>query len=351
MLATLACQALPPIEYRGDHVDIGTFFSAPVCAGTVVEIDELARKTAELLELPEDTPRVEIYWGREGIDANCASPVDHPAGCYSRQEDKIFGSWQSLGHELGHALGIRVGYTQIMFEEGLASAFTRNISDPSFERPPSILLGISVDEFFARGGEYLLSAHFVRWLFEVHGIDPLLEIRRRVRRDATAEDVRVEFERAFGVTFEDAEARWAREAPESYDPIFDDPLVPEPWNGGQLEITRTLDCESTTTLGPLTQFVGSDVDEQEGMYAVAAMDSPTPGRYRLALDGVAGDRVMLTQLGCWDHAEDNVGLRLELDAGDDDEFVLSGCRWEVVFITDTADHARPITLRATRIDE
>jgi len=148
----------------------------------------------------------------------------------------------------------------------------------------------------------------------------------------------------------DAEQAWAEEAPASYDAMYDVAPPVEQWNGDDLTITRTLACDDPGTFGPLTSPpLEPEHDENVGMYGLATMDILVGAAYRVELTAARGGRVGLRRRGCWDEAEDSVGLAIELEANDAQEIVLSGCRWLVVFSSDDVDQALTMSLHLTRV--
>ncbi|MBC8067333.1 MAG: hypothetical protein IAG13_03285 [Deltaproteobacteria bacterium] len=274
----------------------------------------------------------------------------HPAGCYEHQSRNVFTTWAAIDHEFVHALGARIRRTDVTFEEGLAVGLTSDILDQSFERLPEEYVGMSRKEFNSSFGGGHTAGHFVRWLVERDGIDPLLAMRRRVGADAEADDILEEFERAFGVPLEAAQQAWVATAPVSYDGLFDVARPVEAWDGDTITITRELDCDDASTFGPLTwPPFDHDRDEEEGMFTTATLDVPVGGAYLVELTGSSDDRALLKRAGCWDVVPGDVGLEVALEPDGEHELVLSGCRWRVLLSTDLGP-VSTVALRLIRAD-
>ena len=150
-----------------------------------------------------------------------------------------------------------------LFSEGFAEAFSGYRS--SFENRyddlvslPSHCLGIddpagSVDE---------LGGHFLRWLYEQYGAEPLKQLMRL--SDGTgAANARAAFRTAYGMDIENAEQRYYVEAPDYYpgwSRCFSE-LELVPWQGDAWQPVVELDCavEHTRGVRQMQRTLGFDL--------------------------------------------------------------------------------------------
>jgi hypothetical protein len=179
------------------------------------------------------------------------------------KQDVIATQYWAARHEIAHAVQHRWGTPVALFSEGFAEAFSGYRS--SFENRyddlvslPSHCLGIddpagSIDE---------LGGHFLRWLYELYGADPLKQLMRL--SDGTgATNARAAFRTAYGMEIENAEQRYYVEAPDYYpgwSRCFSE-LELVPWQGDAWQPVVELDCavEHTRGVRQMQRTLGFDL--------------------------------------------------------------------------------------------
>jgi hypothetical protein len=188
---------LPPLDYRGERVRVGTNVVDQVCAGTLGQIDREVERIEDQLDLPRqtswidmyivDTATVEMHCGRA---TNCArSSSDGPPFAvvnYMRFEG-------AMGHELAHA---RVpGRSTPLFEEGIAGAV-------SYPRCPALDSDLDLAEVLTTKGAldwldvrttYYAAGELVAWLIEEHGPRRFLAFYGDTPKGSTPETVRANY--------------------------------------------------------------------------------------------------------------------------------------------------------------
>ena len=113
------------------------------------------------------TPRlVDLYvWESDDFDGQLYCGGDW-GGCFRHSTDRIYSGAATVEHELVHAITTDFPNRDAFFEEGLAEALS--MATQFGQYAPRFPVGSSADV------DYPSAGHFVRWLFETRGIEPLL---------------------------------------------------------------------------------------------------------------------------------------------------------------------------------
>lgn len=205
-VATVGCSPNWDTQYSTDHLEIETQFSDPLCEG------DLQRWEALVVDI-EDNLGVSL---EPGLGISLWDELDWPygrwcpkwaTGCYSRPAHRIYATFSSIEHELVHAVAQSLGLNEPFFDEGVAEAL-QSAPTRFSASVPSSNLGLKGSEL-----NRTTAAHFVRWLFETYGTEPLRELLAS-KGDLDA------FADAYGQSFAEVEARYFEEAPWSYPPKF-----------------------------------------------------------------------------------------------------------------------------------
>lgn len=222
LLLVLGCSEddLPVLE--SEHLRFhGELDGACHGLGTLYE-RELARIEASLgRELLEP---IDIYVGEAAIEQWCSTSVypdePLPSGC-APSGTLLATSLDSLSHELVHAIRRQHGiYGVALIEEGLATmlgssrpskpeAVSVDASDPDAAPIPRL----EHDHLEETRGDRSIGAHFLHWVGEAYGRDPLLAFlwSDGVREDDAAA-VQAAFAEAIGETMLAAQERWSSES-------------------------------------------------------------------------------------------------------------------------------------------
>lgn len=330
-----------------EHAEIGTYFDAPLCAGSIARVDESIARYALLLDAVS-SQKVRIYWGADGVMESCdvAGLHDTLAGCHIIGKNETFADSGSLEHELVHAVGDRIGGMDSFFEEGLAEALSGGIGPaPDFERRPSSFVGLSTADFIDTPGSRSTSRHFVQFLIDERGMEPLNELRPLALRGTTRDQVLEAFHAVYDTPIEALEDAWVERAPLSYEQLGDLALPEDQWRGDELTIQRTLDCDDVSTMGPLDGVtIPEDFAEQEGMYQRITFDVADEDSYNLDLQG-SGARARVREEECW-IAADDAPNELELGADVPVETNMGACRFSAtLWVEGTTTTAVTLTIR------
>lgn len=236
-----------PIEYTTEEVEVATDFDEPLCDGDLRWLDEHTRRLEALLGVEGEKLRTIYAYDEEDIvivdgDQFTIQVPGCPMnilGCYHRDEQVGIGVPQSLAHELVHLVGRDLGPSfERFWYEGLAEALS--------EHPVNFIPSDLVEESTSDDVLYLIPGHFIRWLIEREGIQPVL---RAFRGES--------FEASFGIGLAEMEQIYDAEATEVMPSPFaceDEPLLPS--SGGSFELVEEFDCnsENTTRIRHLTSF-------------------------------------------------------------------------------------------------
>lgn len=349
------CQQLPDVTYETEHAEIGTYFDAPLCAGNLARVDAKIRDLGLALDVPLES-RFRIYWGAEGVETHCGfkeednTAVLSGGGCHQIGQNVIFVDAGSLGHELVHAVGDRVGAMEPFFEEGIAQALNNEyMGAEDFRVLPSSLVGLPRQDFESASSSRSTANHFVHFLMDERGMTPLNELRKLVHEHSSQDQVLAAFKGVYDVSMSDFETAWMARAPFTYDEGLVGPAPTDPWQGDDLVIRRTLACDDVFTHGPLEGVgVPAELHEQEGMYTTAAFDIVVPGFYDIGLTGDDGSAHLVTG-ACWAYSSGRPATTvIDLEAGASENVEMWACRWLVtLWVEDTNDTELTLTLQRT----
>jgi hypothetical protein len=273
----LGCQPefeldLPPIRYRTEHLRVGTESPDLLCQGSLALLDEHVALLEERFGFELGQP-IDLYLYVGQPPCGEASTD----GCYYVAQKVIVSHYWAARHEIDHAVEYRWGMPADFFSEGFAEAFSGYRS--SFQNRyddraalPSHYLGVDSPT----GSVDVLGAHFMRWLYEAFGAEPLRELMRRSHATG-AEDARAAFRTAYGMEIENAEQRYYVEAPDYYSGwsrCFSE-LELVAWDADRWQPVVELDCAQEHTRG------------QKQMQRTLGFDLAAAGRYVFEVEAPA----------------------------------------------------------------
>ena len=227
-----------PILYETDEVEVATAFDEPLCEGDLRWLDSATHRVEQLLGVEGGGLRTVYAYEEDDVIVEddgvfilqvpgCSPDI---LGCYRRRERLGLGVPQVLAHELVHLVSEDIEPSFVRFwYEGLADALSEH---PLIYQPADLVAESTSDEV-----RYDVPAHFIRWLIEREGIEPVIRV---FKGDP--------FEDAFGTSLESMERIYDAEAPEVMPSPFacaDEPTIVG--DDGSFEIAAELDCTLVTT--------------------------------------------------------------------------------------------------------
>ncbi len=269
-----------PIQYQTEHLDIGTDFTLPVCAGNLRLLDEQVEFVEQYLNVEIEAP-IRVSWYYSSMDLEgCENPV---AGCWNGYD--VRSNWEALNHELVHAV---VGSSwnvaaSPMFSEGLAVA----LEGEDLKSSKSNLEFTLAQEDLSTTN-YETSGHFIRWLIEVYGISKFESAYSKADRGTSVEKIQVRaLESTYGMSVDDLFAQYKDESPEYYRGLgpFSCGSNPLPWDGARWEHSFDLDCSEDHTLGRYGNLSTGEI------WRRASVEIPSEGLYTIRVFGGAATLV------------------------------------------------------------
>jgi hypothetical protein len=243
---------LPPLEYFGERVVVGSDVVDEVCGGTLARLDREVVQIEKRLDLPPQAERLQIYIvSAETLDAHCDG-----ANCTMRPERdapfvlldySLFGP--AAAHELVHAR-LAGQPAAPLFSEGVAEA----VSPPSCPRfvPHDLAAAdfLGAKSGYDLGGiarGYYASGEFVSWVLDEFGAAAFLRLYADVDTGASAATIEAVYRRHFDREIVDdlfAHLRTQADLDTLPAEYFGCLAPPPPTNDGEISLQATLDCNS-----------------------------------------------------------------------------------------------------------
>jgi hypothetical protein len=204
-VALLGCTPepeLPPLDYRGERVDVGSNVVDQVCAGTLVRLDREVEQIEARLDLPTQESRIGVaIVDGELIEEVC--PVD-AGGCLFAERVLVDHRLLDLvvAHELVHA---RLDVDSIpLFVEGIATALAPPLCP---QEPPRELADLAAGrpgiDLVKMNGAYYVAGELVAWLLDEHGPDKVIDFMRSDLRGSSTTVIDAEYSERFGNELDD----------------------------------------------------------------------------------------------------------------------------------------------------
>ncbi len=255
MAAVLAaCQPEPPpISWKGEIIRFGAEEPDAVCGGSLEWMD--ARAIALKETFGDNTHDVINYlWVPTTLTDFCSG---HPAGC--AEKNFVYAESVPMEHELVHA--VRRDQLPAVFEEGFADLF----GDLGWVHEPASrerLVEILEASHPVDNSDYGRASHFVAFLVETHGLEPLFRLAEVAGYHDDYAKVRDAFAQAYGFSLDQALLDY-EDFPEC-DPLAwmdkriacAEPGQPlNPTLGTDVEFSRYIDCGESDVYGPHGGFM------------------------------------------------------------------------------------------------
>jgi hypothetical protein len=322
----VGCQPSGPADERlteTRYLRVVDRTGAGLCAGTPLLLDREYERIALAQGLdPRTGVAITVELGTEAVEDRCAeSPEDgFVAGCAvsANGEVGVATELAAAPHELVHASRLASAvFGNRFFEEGIAEAlrggeqqaYAIGNDAAANPLPPSLL----VQQFSRSPGAYVTAGHFVSWLIEAYGRDPISAALTSAAFETTGnpEEVSAWMNGAFGLTLAEAEQAWRETAAYSYvqlGPCADERVVSL---AGSLELAGVLDCGSDETVGPYSADADG-VGVGEARSITTCVRIPGPLVLDLELEASAEVRAFLVPI----HLEGFALPVIELAGGD-----------------------------------
>ena len=255
---------LPSLDYETEHAVVGVQPSRwlPLCAGDLETIDRTLTSIESRVGLVREDP-AEIYL-MVSDEAPCR---DGARACYSRPLDQVYATWDTLPHELVHAVTRDVEFQSLFWEEGFAEAVSGTPTWKDTRAP------LTEDDLLANSLlTYRSAAHFSRFLIETRGWDAY----RRVVLDGEP------MEDALGSPISSVLDEYEASAPFAYPAMDPCPFPALPLVGdGTWSETLDIDCASQDA----TQFERVTSSRSNGGVGIVRRLELAAGTYVVHLDG------------------------------------------------------------------
>lgn len=240
-------EQLPPLEFHGERVVVGSDVVDEVCEGTLARLDREVMQIEDRLDLSAQDEPLRVYVLSPDTVArycgdfiNCAkfSDQDVPFAALNQH-------WfeHATMHELTH---VRLAHVRSvsMLQEGVAEA----ISPP--ECPQIISPNLRLSDLLTAkvgGVGYYVAGEFVAWLLEEFGANTFMNFYASVSRDASAAEVQAQYRAHFGRDIEDDPSAYFRTL-DDFDALAPEELgcvaPPAPTDGNVISLQATLSCDS-----------------------------------------------------------------------------------------------------------
>jgi hypothetical protein len=288
---------------------------------------ELSRVEASLGR--EVLEPIDIHVGDTAIERWCSASVPPgqplPSGC-APSGTLLATSLPSLSHELVHAVRRQHDiYGAALIEEGLATMYGNarpsvsysiafDTSNPEFAFIPRL----EHDHLEETNSDRLIAAHFLDWLGEAYGREPLLAFlwSDGVREGAPA-TVQAAFADAIGETMLAAQDRWSEDS--EHEAVFAD-------------LCRGIDTAPLPPAGLLVEGPAccTDPSAEQGELNVVSFGSrcftlSTPTELQVELHSGDGQLVLRPD-GC-------PPSPVVLGPGESETITALACRWKVIFVS------------------
>jgi hypothetical protein len=243
---------LPPLDYHGARVIVGSDVVDQLCEGTLVRMDREVEQIEARLDIGPQDSRIEMYIvDQTMVDAYCEGAASCAVSPWQSPPFVVIDAEKfemALAHELVHAR-LASSRSAPLFTEGIAEA----ASPPSCTRPvpdiePAKVLAAESSMDLARiEGAYYVAGELVAWLLDEFGPDSVVSLMQSVDKDASSSTIQNRYRGHFDREIEDdllAHVRTAEDfeadPPEHFGCLA--PAVNPSF--GPIPLVADLDCDS-----------------------------------------------------------------------------------------------------------
>lgn len=259
----------PPLDVFTERVSLAVLDEHPPCAGDLAELDAHLGEVEQLSGLTRSEP-IKVHLGSTENDCD-----DAFVACYRPDLDAVFTPWQSIHHELGHAVDMgQIDFDSTFWSEGFAEVSAGRISKKSR------LESLTVDHFSDEHPlvNYVTTGHLARYLVETQG----WERYRSVLENGVEDTLRISAQSLVNEYESNSPAAYPPRSPCPYPPLAVE-------NDLRWSERVTFSCESPEA----TQYEYLRSSRTRGAAILRSVELEA-GTYELQSDG--GEGVIL--LGC-----------------------------------------------------
>lgn len=340
-----------PIRYETEELEIATSFDEELCEGDLRWLDIAASRVEQALGAQVDELHTvyaysaeDIYVQEETEDGKIGY-FDIPgcpeilAGCYRLRDDVAIAAPALLPHEIVHIVSTELDPSYVRFwYEGIAEALSEH---PIIYFPADLVAESTADDV-----RYSVPGHFIRWLIQRQGVEPVV----RVLEGEAFEDV---YGMDLGAIEQVYDVEAADVMPSPY-ACADEPILPTV--DGSFDLSMDLDCAAPTT----TRIRhGSSIDR---IATIRMVTTETDTTYLIEAEGVdqieiggcltePGD--LVDQLGDVNSdvhllASNSLGETTKVFPGN--EVYLPASTYRVVLLADDTGEPQPIQFTLTPVE-
>jgi hypothetical protein len=187
---------LPPLDYRGERVRVGSDTVDQVCAGTLARLDREVEQIETRLDLPIQS-RLDVYVvDRDTLEGYCHFAHGGCARTLRGRPVVVVSQYsfeRVVAHELVHA-GLAAPSAPL-FEEGIAEAGSLPScprSAPDVELADLLATPRNID-FAAMTDSYYVAGELVAWLLQEFGTGEVLSLMRAVGTNSSPSAIRAKY--------------------------------------------------------------------------------------------------------------------------------------------------------------
>lgn len=349
-MLTAACGPLPEVAYETERLEIAVGFDAPVCQGTLDELDDHVARVEFALGTGYGVDPLRVYWLRQPeIDDRCG---EGRGGCFFPSTRVLFSGGYSLTHELVHAVLDSEGESYFV-EEGMAEMLSGvgvyyDVDNAAVS--PAAQLQLSRYEYRGGGLDYAAASHFVRWVYETAGAASMQGLADEIEERSTAAEIERRLEVVLGESMQTIAERYRTTAPDYYPGLAHGRIDTASIEALAEGLVVDLSCVHEDTRGPLP-------NGDAGMYRVFRVPSEASRTAMISVDGPTGAFVELIDPAArvrdgkvQDWTMPNVELdrrALRVEAGQDVTPQLRRRTYLLVVAVTDADQAAEVTVTFT----
>jgi hypothetical protein len=290
---------LPPLEFHGERVVVGSDVVAQVCEGTLARLDREVVEIERRLDLGMMSEPLRVYVvAPETVAGYCDGHncTEHP----DRKESFILLDYNlfelATMHELVHARLSEMRSIPLL-AEGVAEAVSppRCPSELPVTLDPTKFLGVETSyELLDLTSGYYVSGEFVAWLLDEFGGDVFLRFYASVNPDSSLATISSKYREHFDREIDDdlfAHVRAQGDLDALPPEYFGCLAPPAPEHDGAISLAAALDCDS--------ELVHNEFNVNGAGYVEWTLTLAHAQKFNLAGAVPEGTSLTLQVCGCW----------------------------------------------------
>jgi hypothetical protein len=244
---------LPPLEYHGERVVVGSDVVDQVCEGTLARLDREVVEVERRLNLQAAAEPLRVYIVPSETAATYCETANNCIKYINLKEPFVvldYSRFESAtAHELTHARLADTRSARVL-EEGVAEALSTPGCPgvvPDEIDSTALLDAKKPFDLLAVSGGYYVSGEFVAWLLDEFGPDAFLTFYASVRRKSSPATIRTKYREHFDREIDAdlfAHIRTQDDLDELPPEHFGCLAPPAPEHDGVISLAANLDCDS-----------------------------------------------------------------------------------------------------------